>query len=68
MDKYYIVQGTIDGKQIPTFFLDPNVQGLVSAKGAYEVVKSIVGEGKNVSIFIQHNINSSDWFDTEVPR
>lgn len=68
MNEYYIVQGTIDGNQIPTFYLDPNVQGIMSAKHACEVAKDIVGEGKNVSLFIQHNLHPHDWFDTEVSR
>ena len=69
MDEYYTVQGTIDGNEFPTFFLDPNVQGIASAKHAYQVVRSIIGnEDKNISVFIQHNVKFYDWFDTEVPQ
>jgi hypothetical protein len=38
----YIVTATVNGRQIPTFLLDPNIQGIVSEKHAEKIAMGIL--------------------------
>lgn len=38
-------------EHLPTFYLDENVQGIVSVEHAEKIAKDIVGEGADVSVY-----------------
>ncbi len=39
---YYQIQGTVGGHQIPTFYLNSNVQGIVDAEHAEQIAREVV--------------------------
>jgi hypothetical protein len=62
METYWIVQATVtkDGKtvQIPTFYLDADIQGIITAEGCVKVATDIIdpfGQADSV------NVNCDKW-------
>lgn len=41
--KAYAVQATVNGRQVPTFYLLANVQGIVNAEHAAAIAREIIG-------------------------
>ena len=53
MSEWYVVQATVNGRQLPTFLLDPNIQGIQNDSQAMAVAQKIIGyQDQEVSIFV----------------
>lgn len=50
LPRWYIVQAHIapGGRQVPTFYLDANVQGITSLEGAERIARDIITAGWNI--------------------
>ena len=47
----YQIQATIHGKQIPTFYLDSDVQGIVNGNQAIGIAQDIIGDSKKLGFY-----------------
>lgn len=45
----YAIHAVRDGVQLPTFYLDPNVQGIMSTGHACDIARMIVGSDCDVT-------------------
>ena len=53
MSEWYVVQATVNGRQLPTFLLDPNVQGIRNDSDAMAIAHEIIGyRDQDVSIAV----------------
>ena len=48
----YIIQATVNGRQIPTFFLDENIQGIVDEETCRDVAMDILNPLKSPDLEI----------------
>ena len=46
----YAVTAVRDGVQLPTFFLDANVQGIVGTGHAYRIARRILGSDPTIGV------------------
>ena len=50
MPEMYAVSAVINGRQIPTFYLLTNVQGIVSEAHAARIAAQVVGPGADICV------------------
>ena len=57
--RYYIVQAVVQpgGRQVPTFILDANVQGITSVESAEQIARDIITAGWDIGPTVSRNVS-----------